>query len=1488
LRCGAIAALAFILWPLFSVVFAQVSMTTITASAINDFGGNPLASGKITFTPGDNFGNAISAKGAFYRGKSCYVVTGAITTGTDGNTCQVVDALVSNPQVCYKISLYDSVLGQTIPTPGQLCAQPTGTTWSYDSYVPNMAPATLIQAGPPGPGATVAVHSVTTGSPGGSASVTNAGTSTNALLDFVVPQGPAGANGTNGLNGTNGTNGAPGQPALYVGAWSSTVTYAAGAEVSYSSACYVALVSNTNVTPVVGTTWAACAGVAGSVALTPTASQTVAQPSSPSGNTAFGVNQLQVTNDLQAQGPVTTPQRLPKKLMSVLDKAYHQVVRMNCMGTSIESFADSFCVQFAGALQAEYGAASTTYRRAFTDQTLDTIYTTGCNTQQGYQGAYFARTVCGNSGVMTHFTSSDRTTIVYDQESAGGTASVPVYIDGQVSLPPGAVTPGTGGTVNGTSSGALTCAPSGGTAIVALSCSAYMVTGSVFVSITNGGVYTSISGLSLTISGTSYSAPSGFAVNPVLTTPAWQPSTANIQSQTFGSGYVATTDPTCSISGGTPLAAKSGGSCKAFVNSSGQIITWLNSTGAYATGSATPTLAVSNAGSGSSFSATLQLVSGITFYNASGSNYRQSFDVIGLTPGVSHRITLVFPSSGASGYIEGFEDGSASGYADKGVEMLWNSRPNSKLDDFFSSCFPVGTCVSASPQAFTYGSSGGYVTGSYTSVFFAGSRVDPDFFVFGGPTNDTLQNNTNFATELNTFIAAAATHNVPGILIIEPAECSANVGTYTYGTTSGCGSGTNNSTTVWATQKAAMLAACNSYPDLLYCADEDDYVGFEKANPNYLVTPIANSGNPHTYEFFMGNERKAFAAYTAAQFGAPDANSTFNSQAAATDTQNMLVPTGMIASTTEPCGPIGMYWEDTSNSAGVKGAAATLKRKIGTTGFSFDVAGASSWPTKNQKNTGCSRGTWEVVSGPSKQVARPLNDYNTVTASASISYGTYSNSDVYALISNSSAFTFTYALSGADTATIVPGDTYTLSGMVRFHSLPTTGSAVFYCYLDTPISTYYSYLNIATGQFEYNSAVSAKSQILNYSNFAPYTTTAAQPDYDTDYHTFAATFAMPQFPTGSNLNFSCLVPAGSVVEIGHMRLDLGASIAFDTKEPQHEASGANMVVNIPASTTEPTNAQAYDGMTWSDTSSAVMPSIGKQVLSTGAVYRIDNPGPLSKGNLWQVTSGPNPDNFNLQSAQACTSLSLTGTITNNVSVYPEAGGLPATGCQDVITANTSNVGYIASTFTPSAGVAFATTDQLTLSWLYQSYPTAGNTNPNYSKPTAAIMAYSGSTAYYLQANKTWSTTAYTSWPLPYVYASDTGFRRIAISFPSPGAFSATQFVVRVYPNSGNGGTVAYTIFIGDFRLEHGASVTVNRQSSNLAPLTSSLTTTSATSDAVALPGMTSSGHCAAPAPTNSAAGSATAAYISAKAANQVTVTHAATASMTYDITCWPY
>ena len=66
--------------------------------------------------------------------------------------------------------------------------------------------------GPQGPAATITVGTVTTGAPGSSASVVNAGTTSAAMLNFTIPAGATGAQGIQGPAGVAGPQGPQGDP----------------------------------------------------------------------------------------------------------------------------------------------------------------------------------------------------------------------------------------------------------------------------------------------------------------------------------------------------------------------------------------------------------------------------------------------------------------------------------------------------------------------------------------------------------------------------------------------------------------------------------------------------------------------------------------------------------------------------------------------------------------------------------------------------------------------------------------------------------------------------------------------------------------------------------------------------------------------------------------------------------------------------------------------------------------------------------------------------------------------------------------------------------------------------------------------------------------------------------------------------------------------------------------------------------------------------
>ena len=111
---------------------------------------------------------------------------------------------------------YDSLsaLQAAVTSPAAGDAYGVGTATPYDIYVldgagnewKNNGPIQGPQ-GPAGEAATIQVGTVTTGAAGSSAQVTNSGSSSAAVLDFVIPRG---ADGTDGMDGTDGPQGPAG------------------------------------------------------------------------------------------------------------------------------------------------------------------------------------------------------------------------------------------------------------------------------------------------------------------------------------------------------------------------------------------------------------------------------------------------------------------------------------------------------------------------------------------------------------------------------------------------------------------------------------------------------------------------------------------------------------------------------------------------------------------------------------------------------------------------------------------------------------------------------------------------------------------------------------------------------------------------------------------------------------------------------------------------------------------------------------------------------------------------------------------------------------------------------------------------------------------------------------------------------------------------------------------------------------------------------
>lgn len=126
--------------------------TAITAALIqSDAGGTPLAAGHIKFISVNNTGQPISFQvggggQAMQSVVSCTVVAGAITTKDGGGTCQLANTALTNPiNVCFQVHITDSNQGGADVTgPGYGCYQPTGSSNSFDAFIPN-EPGLVVQ-----------------------------------------------------------------------------------------------------------------------------------------------------------------------------------------------------------------------------------------------------------------------------------------------------------------------------------------------------------------------------------------------------------------------------------------------------------------------------------------------------------------------------------------------------------------------------------------------------------------------------------------------------------------------------------------------------------------------------------------------------------------------------------------------------------------------------------------------------------------------------------------------------------------------------------------------------------------------------------------------------------------------------------------------------------------------------------------------------------------------------------------------------------------------------------------------------------------------------------------------------------------------------------------------------------------------------------------------------------------------------------------------
>ncbi|MDP9039578.1 MAG: hypothetical protein M3O02_09950 [Acidobacteriota bacterium] len=131
----------------------MAGFTTITASRIQDGSGNFLVSGRVICVPVNSEGGEVSAISGGFHGPildlpvTFLVSNGALTTDLYGQPPRLADTALTAPaNIAYRISIVDAS-GRELQGPGYRLVQPTGTTWSLDTYVPNNP---LIPTGGPG------------------------------------------------------------------------------------------------------------------------------------------------------------------------------------------------------------------------------------------------------------------------------------------------------------------------------------------------------------------------------------------------------------------------------------------------------------------------------------------------------------------------------------------------------------------------------------------------------------------------------------------------------------------------------------------------------------------------------------------------------------------------------------------------------------------------------------------------------------------------------------------------------------------------------------------------------------------------------------------------------------------------------------------------------------------------------------------------------------------------------------------------------------------------------------------------------------------------------------------------------------------------------------------------------------------------------------------------------------------------------------------
>lgn len=124
--------------------------TVVSGSHLHDATGTLISSATIKFQPVNNAGVPISFRAGGTGGQSiAFPVSTVVTNGVF--SIQLADTTLTAPlNVCYAVTLISNLTGREIPFPGYNCIQPSGSSWSFDTYTPNLPGLVVQQAGIPG------------------------------------------------------------------------------------------------------------------------------------------------------------------------------------------------------------------------------------------------------------------------------------------------------------------------------------------------------------------------------------------------------------------------------------------------------------------------------------------------------------------------------------------------------------------------------------------------------------------------------------------------------------------------------------------------------------------------------------------------------------------------------------------------------------------------------------------------------------------------------------------------------------------------------------------------------------------------------------------------------------------------------------------------------------------------------------------------------------------------------------------------------------------------------------------------------------------------------------------------------------------------------------------------------------------------------------------------------------------------------------------